>query len=458
MRFSALFIFWLVFMISPTDLSANPVVSNVRGRVLSMVKNNSFTVWTVEALFDLQNDSSGTCRIWPGLRALEPNRVLPDEGPYLNYTAVSGDTAVTTGTDYRVVFTVKDTGGFDSVRVKITAWDRRSWPPFPNLNYFERHHGLCLDIRKGPVHSNSRNFLSFIESHSQTNLNFSFGQQTTGVYRVMGDHPKKRLVTCTPYCYYADTIYPVPFPSVSLGDPSDPSFMGTCVGDCHMAIIDVENWVSYEFFRAIKLTTGPQDWQASPAFYDLKWDRYFYTDRVTTPFGSTTLGRYRGTGNGANVSGMSFGCWTLKAEEMLDGEVQHALGFYFYPLANYCVYPATKADEDATQNAPPLGLRVRLKSSYDINARVPGQTATSKACRIVLRALQKYGMLCAQTGCGAPCHMGIMTDNSPDQPFQTVITPNFPSMLTMLNLSLVNDFEVVDWDWQYQQYLNYPAQ
>jgi hypothetical protein len=438
------------------------VVSNVTGRVLSGVQSGSFTVWTLEASFDLQNDSNTTCRIWPGLHVLEPDRMLADsgdkrEGYYVNYASVSGDTAVSTGTGYHVQFTVKDTGSLDSVRIKITAWDRHGWPPFPNLNYFQRHHGLCLDIRNAPVHKNSANFLAFLNANADPAKNFVFGYQTIGTFRVMGDHPKKRLVTCTPYCYYPDTVYPAPFPSVSLGDPSDADAMGACAGDCHLAIIDVENWLSYEFFRAMKLTTGPQDWQASPAYYDLKWDKYMYADKVTTPFGATTLGRYRGTSNGANVSGMSFGSWTLKADEILDGEVRHALGFWFYIIADYCVYPATKADVSTATNAPPLGLRLRLKSSYDINTRVPGQTATSKACRIVLRALQKYGMVCAQTA-GSDRGVGIMTDNLPDRPFAQLVSSNFNNMLIALRLDLVNDFEVVDWDWQYQQYANYPVQ
>jgi hypothetical protein len=295
--------------------------------------------------------------------------------------------------------------------------------------------------------------------------NFQFYYQTIGTFRVMGDHPKKRLVTCTPYCYYPDTVPPVPFPSTLLGDPSDPSSMQNCAGDCHLAIVDVENWISYEFFRAMKLSTGPQDWQASPAIYDLKSQNYNYAGSNFTLFGASHAARYRGTDNGANVSGNSFAAWNLKADEILDGEIQHVLAFNFWTISSrYFVYPATKiggaageAPCDTCKFAPPLGLRLRMKPSYDIVARTRALGSDSTAARIILRAMQKYGVMCLQVA-GSNHTFHMLTDALPDKPFTSVISPNFQTLLKPLALDLVNDFEVVDWDWQYQQYANYPKQ
>jgi hypothetical protein len=56
------------------------------------------------------------------------------------------------------------------------------------------------------------------------------------------------------------------------------------------------------------------------------------------------------------------------------------------------IYPARHwASSNTNPNAPPMGLRLRLKASYNLSA-VTGQS------RVILEALKRYGMIVADNG------------------------------------------------------------
>src|SRR5947209_15504087 len=55
------------------------------------------------------------------------------------------------------------------------------------------------------------------------------------------------------------------------------------------------------------------------------------------------------------------------------------------------IYPATHAAGDSNANLPPMGLRVRLKASFD-SSRFTGPAL------VVLTAMKKYGLILADNG------------------------------------------------------------
>ena len=74
------------------------------------------------------------------------------------------------------------------------------------------------------------------------------------------------------------------------------------------------------------------------------------------------------------------------------GEIKHAVRFTVQHSRRAYVYPARHfSSSDTSVNRPPMGMRVRLKSSFDI----PG---FSPALQVILRALKKYGMIVADNG------------------------------------------------------------
>jgi len=230
-----------------TSVTAAPTVSNVHAQITSITDNGKgMKTRSFVATFDLANTNGQVCRVFPGVRGAERNPVLADEGPYLWYTNVAGDTATSAGTGKRITFTVVDTAGeFDSVRVKITAWDRENWPPWPNRTFNPRHHGWALDVRSGTVSAKSDGFITdFKGSPSPAFLQVLFD---FSVFRVMGNH-QKALPAITDFPDESDSM-PVPFPHTTLGDPynayPEGNFAsGDCSndGDCHIEITDAE-WV-----------------------------------------------------------------------------------------------------------------------------------------------------------------------------------------------------------------------
>jgi hypothetical protein len=74
------------------------------------------------------------------------------------------------------------------------------------------------------------------------------------------------------------------------------------------------------------------------------------------------------------------------------GSIDHALRFTVQYTRKAHVWPARHDASSLTNpNLPPMGLRLRLKASLDING-FPRQA------RVVLEALKRYGMMVADNG------------------------------------------------------------
>ncbi|HET8647898.1 MAG TPA: hypothetical protein VFO85_20545, partial [Vicinamibacteria bacterium] len=81
-----------------------------------------------------------------------------------------------------------------------------------------------------------------------------------------------------------------------------------------------------------------------------------------------------------------------RREEVKSGQIRHALRFTVRRTRRAYVHPATHfASSDGNPALPPMGLRVRLKASFDL-ARYGGDA------RVILAALQKHGMFLADNG------------------------------------------------------------
>lgn len=157
--------------------------------------------------------------------------------------------------------------------------------------------------------------------------------------------------------------YPIPDnPLIERGD------------DRHMLLIDKDNWVLYELLEA-KSDGGK--WKArSGAIFDLKSNK-------TRPAGWTS----------ADGAGLAIFPGLVRAEEALDKKViSHALRFTAKVTQRAYVWPASHFVGDKKDaDLPPLGMWVRLKSGFAIDAFSP-------TTQVVLRALKKHGMILADNG------------------------------------------------------------
>jgi hypothetical protein len=94
----------------------------------------------------------------------------------------------------------------------------------------------------------------------------------------------------------------------------------------------------------------------------------------------------------ADAAGLPILPGLARYEEVARGRIDHALRITVSRTRRAYVWPARHFASDATDPAlPPMGLRLRLKASFDV-ARFPRQA------RVVLRAMQRYGVMVADNG------------------------------------------------------------
>ena len=142
-----------------------------------------------------------------------------------------------------------------------------------------------------------------------------------------------------------------------------------------MLVIDRDNWKLYEMFRAFPGNDG--SWRAaSGAIFDLK-------SNALRPEGWTST----------DAAGLPIFPGLVRYDEVFEQrEIRHALRFTVKKSRRAYVFPARHyASSDADPNLPPMGMRARLKASFDISSYSP-------ANQVILRALKKYGMFVADNG------------------------------------------------------------
>jgi hypothetical protein len=172
---------------------------------------------------------------------------------------------------------------------------------------------------------------------------------------------------------YADESDPGPYPV----PPNAPIEGGaSATGDRHVLVVDLDAWKLYELFDAHP-EDGGRRWRAgSGAVFDL-------ASNALRPAGWTS----------ADAAGLPIFPGLVRYDEVVErGAVEHALRFTCPRTRRAYVSPARHwASSDTSSALPPMGMRVRLKASYDTTGFPP-------EARVILRAMMRHGMLLADNG------------------------------------------------------------
>jgi len=169
--------------------------------------------------------------------------------------------------------------------------------------------------------------------------------------------------------------YPVPMDAPIEGQQADGSAFG---GDRHVLVIDRDANRLYEMANAYPLSNAT--WQAScGAVFHLDSNAV----RPTVQPGWTS----------ADAAGLPIFPGLVRYEEAASGAILHAVRFTVSSTRRAYVPPATHwASSNTSATLPPMGMRVRLKSSYVIPASFSAES------RAILQALKTYGMFVADNG------------------------------------------------------------
>jgi hypothetical protein len=169
---------------------------------------------------------------------------------------------------------------------------------------------------------------------------------------------------------YAAESDPGPY-AVPLDAPIEGGPQG--MGDRHTLTIDTGDCVLYELYQAHPQAEG---WAASSgAIYRLKSNDLRAAGRTS-----------------ADAAGLPIFSGLARYDEIVAGEIRHALRFTVPKTRRAYVWPARHYASALTgAEYPPMGARFRLRAGFDLSGFSP-------ANRIILRALQKYGMMIADEG------------------------------------------------------------
>ena len=227
-------------------------------------------------------------------------------------------------------------------------------------------------VDKLPVAKDSATLINSIGLGSSVHADFGSGLydgQKIGIpYVVVSGKttPKSRVAFD-----YADESdkgpYPIPSTVPIEGDPHPDG------GDRHALIVDQSTCTLYELYALHKHGSG---WAAgSGAIWNLN-------SNALRPAGWTS----------ADAAGLPILPGLARYDEVAAGAIDHALRFTASRTRNTYIYPARhEASSSSDPSLPPMGLRVRLKASFNI-AGFPPQA------RVVLEALKRYGMILADNG------------------------------------------------------------
>jgi hypothetical protein len=228
------------------------------------------------------------------------------------------------------------------------------------------------DISAAPLDSNSAALIASIGVDRGLHPDFGtvWDGAPNGIPFVVVDASQPRV----PVSFeYADESDPGPYPI-----PPDAPIEGGSAssGDRHVLVLDRDNAVLYELFAAYP-QEGGASWKAgSGAIFDL-------SANDLRP----------ATWTSADAAGLPILPGLVRYDEVVEqGSIQHALRFTCRRTRRAYVPPARHyASSHREANLPPMGMRVRLRSGFDVSPFPP-------SVQVILSALKTYGMFVADNG------------------------------------------------------------
>lgn len=243
--------------------------------------------------------------------------------------------------------------------------------PFPADNAWN------TDISALPVDPNSANLIASIGTGTGLHADFGAGLydgSPIGIPYLVVSGSEARLPIN--YTAYGDESDLGPFP-IPLSAPIEGGSQST--GDRHVLVIDRDNNRLYEIGNAYPQVSG---WDASGG-------ALFHLDSNTVrPGGQPGW-------TSADAAGLPIFPGLARYDEAMlgAGGIRHALRFTVARTRRAYVPPATHfASSNTSANLPPMGMRVRLKATYQIPSSFSTET------RALLQAMKTYGLILADNG------------------------------------------------------------
>jgi hypothetical protein len=227
--------------------------------------------------------------------------------------------------------------------------------PFPSNNPWNEN------ISSAPVDPNSSTIINYIGA--STTLHPDFDSIGDGIPYIVVDSSVTPLVNVTLADSSQSDLMPMPFPA------NAPIEGGS---DHHVLVADRNTCWLYEVWEGAY--SGGQ-WSANNSAV---WDLENYNNRIYT-------------WTSADAAGLPILPGLVRYDEVSAGAINHALRFTVPNTWAAFVSPATHWAQTNSGSPIPMGMRIRLKASFDIS----GFSAENQA---ILTAMKTYGLILADNG------------------------------------------------------------
>jgi hypothetical protein len=227
------------------------------------------------------------------------------------------------------------------------------------------------DISGAPADPRSDEIIGAINRDGGDMLHPDFGSpREYGIpYAVVGKRAKRVKVNFTAYGDESDHgKYRIPYNAPVEGGPS-------ADGDRHVIVYDKARCKIYELGRAFP-RKAQHRWDADVGEI---WDT---RSAGLRPDGFTSV----------DAAGLSVFAGLVRYPEVAAGRIDHAIRVTFDTTRDGWIHPASHcAGSTQSANAPPMGMRFRMKSNYDIS----GFTGQAK---VIAEAMKQYGFFNTDNG------------------------------------------------------------
>ncbi len=296
---------------------------------------------------------------------------------------------------------------------------------FSARTFFPADNWWNVDVSAAPVDASSDTLIHFISARTAGNpganrqVHPDFGPPPYGIPYIGVSAAETRVpVTFVLYGSQSDAGapgaaagYPIPRAARSKANFIEGGVAGGGTsGDRHLILVDRDNHLLFETW-ATRWNSGASRWEAgSGAVFDL-------LTNARRPDGWTS----------ADAAGLAIFPGLVRHDEYTrNAPITHAFRVTVRATNGY-VWPASHA-AGSTPGAPPMGMRLRLKASFDISGY-------PVAIQRVFQAMKTYGLIVADNG--SDLYISGTMDPRWDN---DVLNPAFHSLHA-------NDFEVVQRGW-----------
>jgi hypothetical protein len=228
------------------------------------------------------------------------------------------------------------------------------------------------NISKAPRAADSAKVIAYIDSHGGDAIHPDFGSpRAYGFpYAVVGAGARPLPIH---YTAYGSESSPGPFP-VPPGAPVEGGAHAD--GDRHVLVVDRSACKLYELYRGFYEAKPKPHWNADAG---VEWD---LRSAALRPDGWTS----------ADAAGLPIFAGLVRYEEAAADRIDHAIRVTMDSTRHAWIHPASHcAGGTASGAAPPMGLRLRLKTGYPLGGM-------GTAARAIAVAMKEYGLIVADNG------------------------------------------------------------